>query len=102
MWDLEGIIFSLYYKYFKQFYQGKFEKQKFKKFYPFLILSNNILREKAKKYDFYNTNCWEKELYNVLKYYDDIIDFDIDKEQIYIKKYDFNVSLNEKKKKKLV
>ena len=96
--DLEGIIFSLYYKYFKQFYQGKFEKQKFKKFYPFLILSNNILREKAKKYDFYNTNCWEKELYNVLKYYDDIIDFDIDKEQIYIKKYDFNVSLNEKKK----
>ena len=93
--NLEGAIIYIYYKYFKKLYVEKLGKKAFLKIFPFIIISSDILKEKAKKFEFYNMDKKQKELFNILKYYDDKIEIDIDKKMINIPKYDFSIYLNE-------
>ena len=93
--NLEDALISIYYKYFKKEYKTEFSNRDIEKLFPFWILSNKNLRNIAKKFEFFKENCKEKELYNILKCYDDIINIDIEKKEIHLEKY--NILINLKK-----
>ena len=91
--DLEKSIIAIYYKYYKEKYENINERD-FDNYFPFLLLSNPNLRGTIKKFEFDKLKYPLKELYNILKFYDGEINFDINKEEIYIKNLSLKIPLN--------
>ena len=92
--DMKKSIVAIYYKYYKaEFQKQRKDDKNFEDYFPFILLSNPYLKGKVKKMNFsyLKNDLWK--LYNILKYYDDTIDVDINKKEINIKKYMLSISL---------
>ena len=90
LFDLEEAIISIYFKYYKKKYKGKIDK----KIFPFLMLSNKNLKPIIKKYDLLDSKKMIKELFNIIKYYDEEIEINYEKNEIIFGKHKLNISLN--------
>ena len=85
LFDLEGAIIFIYFKYYKKKYEGKIEKQNLRNIFPFLMLSNKHLKPPIKKYDLLDSK--KMKLFNLIKYYDDDIEIDIEKSELIFGKH---------------
>ena len=76
--DLENSIFSFYYKYYYEQFDKK--NKNFMQYFPFLLLSNQNLREKAKKLEFKNKEIPKNiiKLFNTLKLYSNNGEINVD------------------------
>ena len=95
--ELEKCIIALYYKYYQNLYKNKLKTiQNFENYFPFFLLSKSKLKGKIKKWNFPYLKENLKELYNLLKFYDGIIELDITNNTIYLKKFMQTIHLNKK------
>ena len=96
--DMENCIFALYYKYYKTKYKSEFKKDdNFKKYFPFLLLEDDNLRDKIKRLEFKNADSGLSKLFNILKFYEKTIEFDIKNKKLFIPYDLYSISLIETK-----
>jgi hypothetical protein len=95
--ELENSIFAIYYKYYKKKYEGQIGKDDFEDYFPFILLSNNNLKDEMKKKLQFSQNSKRNlvELYKILSLYDGKIDFNENKKEISINELGLVISLNE-------
>ena len=92
--DLENSMITIYYNYYKKQYE-EILKNNFNNYFPFLLLSNKNLKGKLQKVEFNYliTKYSLLELFNILKFYEGEIDFDVDKKELCINEFLLTISL---------